>query len=420
MLDELFWQDFYAQAVASVHPAACLTDHLPDPGSYRAIKVIAAGKAAAAMAETLEKAWPDQELSGIAVCPYGYERPCQSIEILSAAHPVPDENSLIAAKKALGVASSLRSGDLLLVLLSGGGSALLCAPCEGLPLAAKRDLTQQLLMCGADIGEINTVRSYYSRIKAGGLLAGVDRGASVLTLAVSDVVGDDPSKIASGPTVAEQVDVTQVSQILSQYRIKAPVGAVPDVRPEIYADNRYYIVANAATALATAKRFLSAQGYNIVDMGADTVGEAQRVAKDHSHTITQSVTHGLKEKTAFLSGGELTVTLGNSAVQGKGGPNQEYLLAVMKYLEPGQYAGFAADTDGRDGVGGAAGGYFNPEIHKRAAQAVGYQPYLRGHNSLMFFNMLNSNFNVKPTFTNVNDLRVILFDPSGSFLLTDM
>ena len=407
MTEKALWQELFAAATAVVQPASCLPTFLPAPSKYGAIKVIAAGKAAAAMIQCLEEAWPNIKLTGFAVCPYGYERPCQKIELISAAHPVPDENSVVAAMKALNLAADTGPGELLLVLLSGGGSSLLCAPVEGISLTEKQKLTADLLASGAPINDINLVRSFYSRIKAGGLVSSVQKGAEVLTLAISDVVGDDITKIASGPTVCAPPAETDVQAVLSRFGVKAPNGCLPTER-HAFEDHSYHIIANADNMLAQAREFLTAQGYNVVYLGGDVVGEAREIASKHAAVILGETVKSSTAKLAFLSGGELTVTVKGD---GLGGPNQEYLLALMARLPAGEYAGFAADTDGRDGKSGAAGAFFDVDAHMRAAKEKRYSEYLHRNDSYSFFNGLSCNFKEIPSYTNVNDLRVIIYRP---------
>jgi glycerate 2-kinase len=415
VIDHKFWQGIFNHAVGEVTPVACLPENLPDPGLYSAIKVIAAGKAAAAMAQTLEKSWPKQKLEGMAVCPYGYERSCEQIAVYGASHPLPDENSVAAADKALTIAASVKSGELLLVLLSGGGSSLLCAPLKGMSLAVKQTLTQQLLRCGASIDEINLVRSYYSRIKGGGLLGCMGAGGDVLTLAISDVVSNDPAKIASGPTVYRDASEAEVMDLLARYGISQPKidAIVPTSRPSA---GTYKIIADAAVMLDVAHARFAGLGFDVFDLGRAVQGEARLAAKKHAALIIQAVAENLDSPIAFISGGELTVTCMGAGI---GGPNQEYLLAIMAELPPGKFAGFAADTDGCDGVGGAAGAFFDQQTHLLAHQKNSYKPYLDNNDSFNFFKWLSGNFNVPPTFTNVNDLRIILYLADENPLLTE-
>ena len=416
MSDRDFWQDFFEQAIAPVHPSVCVPSALPEPSQYKAIKIIAVGKAAAAMALAVEQSWPKQQFSGLAVCPYGHQIECSRFEMLEAAHPVPDQNSALAAQKALSMAAEVKPGELLLVLLSGGASSLLCAPAGGMTLKQKQQLTGDLLRVGAPIEEINLVRSHYSEIKAGGLLAQIPDGAEVITLAISDVVGDDPAKIGSGPTIWSFTPSNMVRNILEKYNIPAPEISVPQ-RMEPTVPGNYETIVNADAMLATAADWLTRKGYEVVDLGPAEQGEARDVAMEHVRGVEAYLKDSPDNKTAFLSGGELTVTVSGS---GKGGPNQEYLLAVMSKLAPGKFAGFAADTDGCDGIGGAAGAYFDPNIHARALGSYDCAASLDSNNSYLFFSKLGALFKVNPTLTNVNDLRVILYQPGKFGSLTDL
>jgi len=416
MADPAFWCALFNNAIAAVQADVCLPKHLPNPLKYKNIKVIAAGKAAAAMSLALEKSWPDITISGFAVCPPGYECDCQKISVMTAAHPVPDENSIEAGKRALATANSAMAGDLLLILLSGGGSSLLCAPIEGMSLAQKQALSQRLLLSGASIREMNIVRSAYSRTKGGGLVTGVTKGVEILTLVISDVVGDDLAAIASGPSYVSQYNEGRLGEILKRYGID--VGAPPpiDRKPNQCAVH-HKIIASGPIALEQVALFLEAQGYRVLDIGFEVQGEAVDVARMHSVLITSMVAKMPNERLAFISGGELTVTVRG---KGKGGPNQEYLLALMEALDPGPFSGFAADSDGLDGTGDAAGAFFNPESHAKAHHKGRYSFYIKNNDSHLFFNELNSLFKVKPTFTNVNDIRVTLYDPRKSGLLTEL
>ena len=416
MSDGEFWEDFFKQAVASVTPSVCVPGALPDPSQYKEIKVIAVGKAAAAMARAVERSWANQRFSGLVVCPYAHQYECGRFEVIEAAHPVPDQNSLIAAQEALAVAAAVGPGDLLLVLLSGGASSLLCAPIDGLALRHKRQITSDLLKAGAAIDDINLVRSYYSKIKAGGLLAQVPKGAEVITLAISDVVGDDPAKIGSGPTYWSVSSEERVRNVFEKYNILVPEINLP-LREKPASSGNYSIVANANTMLATAASWLLAKGFQHVDLGRTEQGAAREVARRHAHYIAEYTKEHADTKIAFLSGGELTVKVLGS---GTGGPNQEYLLAAMSRLVPGNFSGFAADTDGRDGVGGAAGAFFGPETHAQAFDMCDFDAFLKNNDSYNFFNEISGLFKVDPTLTNVNDVRVILYQPENFSPLTDM
>ncbi len=407
-----FCSGMFAAAIRPVLPENCLPKHLPDPTDYSAVKLIALGKGAAAMARVVEESWPDVNLSGIAVCRDGYGQPCNRIEVIESAHPVPDERSLKAAERALDIARSTLEGVLLLVLLSGGGSALACLPADGVSLKEKQQLVRALMHAGADIRELNTVRKQLSRIKGGRLAAAAARAGHIFTLAISDVVGDDPSLIASGPTVSDSTTRTDAIAVLDKYGISHPsrwagwCGPVPGDRTS------FQIVASGAHMLTAAQAYAEKAGFSVQFLGDDIVGEARDVARNHASMVTERLKEVSDKPVLLLSGGELTSTVTGT---GKGGPNQEYVLALATALQTdaGVYA-FAADTDGMDGVGGAAGAFMTPEDRKRAATA-GTAPtaMLKNNNSHQYFKDLDCLFKVKPTGTNVNDLRVIAVAPKG-------
>ena len=361
------------------------------------------------MSVTLEKAWPLADMSGVAICPYGHSTHCKNIEIMESAHPVPDRNSVLAAEKAMAIASSVGANDLFLVLLSGGGSSLMCAPADSFSLEDKRQLTQKMLRSGAPIGDINLVRSFLSKIKSGGLLANVVSGAKVLTLAISDVVGDDPTKIASGPTVYQPMDIEAVRSTLRKYGAAVHIPVMPEKSKPLVA-SEYHIIANANRMLFKARELLAKEGFSVQNLGTAEEGEAQKVAAKHRQLILQEVSLRPKEKIAFLSGGELTVIVDGT---GSGGPNQEYLLTLMSLLEPGAFSGFAVDTDGCDGIGGAAGAFFDVPSHCEAHSKKMYADYLDENDSYSFFKNLGCMLDAVDTETNVNDLRVLLHMPSN-------
>jgi len=407
-----FCSSLFSAAIGPVLPANCLPPHLPDPKGYSAVKVIALGKAAAAMARVVERVWPDVALSGIAVCRDGYGQACRRIEVMESAHPVPDERSLVAAERALAVAADATETELLLVLLSGGGSSLACLPAEGLGLDEKQRLIKGLMLAGADIRELNTVRKHLSRIKGGRLAAAAKRAGKIVTLAISDVVGDVPSLIASGPTVPDTSIRSDAIEILRSYAIRQPKmwAAEADSPPDGKAS--FQIIANASDMLDAAKIYAEGADFKVINLGDDIVGEARDVAKIHAAIAQQHLETGDTAKLLLLSGGELTTTVTGT---GQGGPNQEYVLALAAALstETPIYA-FAADTDGMDGSGGAAGAMSSPEDRMRA-DIAGINPlsFLKNNDSLNYFNKIGGSFKVKPSLTNTNDLRVIAIAANG-------
>ncbi len=413
-------------AVARAHPAGCLPAHLPVPPASGRLILLAAGKAAGSMtalaeAHYLDSGFPQDRLVGHAVARHGYETATRHIAMVAAGHPVPDQGSVDSAAKALALAASATADDLVLVLLSGGGSANWVAPAGSLTLAEKQAVNKALLRSGAPIGEMNIVRKRLSRIK-GGRLALAAAPARVLTLAVSDVPGDEPTAIASGPTVPDPTTLAQARAIVAHYKLDLPPAArtlldddaseTPKPGHPAFANNEFRIIARPADALAAAREAAEAAGYAVHDLGADLEGEARDVAAAHAALACRLKAQG--KRTAILSGGELTVTLRG---QGRGGPNQEYALALAIALagESGIVA-LSGDTDGTDGGGGEAtdpaGAVIDPTTLMRAT-ALGLVPAqsLADNDSTGFFEPLGDLLRTGPTLTNVNDCRVILIDP---------
>jgi len=413
-------------AVARAHPAGCLPAHLPDVPATGRLILLAAGKAAGSMttlAEThyLDAGIPPERLVGHAVARHGYETRTRHIPMAAAGHPVPDQGSIDSAERALELARGATEHDLVLVLLSGGGSANWVAPAGGLALAEKQAVNKALLRSGAPIGEMNVVRKRLSRIK-GGRLALAAAPARLLTLAISDVPGDEATAIASGPTVPDPTTMAQAREIVSRYGLDLPQAAralleddaseTPKPGDPALAGSEFRIIARPADAIAAARAAAEAAGYGVHDLGADCEGEAREVAAAHAALALELKVAG--RRACILSGGELTVTLRG---QGKGGPNQEYALALALALkgEPGIVA-LSGDTDGTDGGGGEAsdpaGALVDPTTLARAA-ALGLAPAqsLAENDSTGFFAALGDLLQTGPTLTNVNDCRVILIDP---------
>jgi hydroxypyruvate reductase len=417
----------YDVAVAAAHPRTCLPQALPPPPPPPGkLIVLAAGKAAAAMVEAAERHYLDapglgrERLVGLGVTRRGYGLPTQRIAVVEAGHPVPDQAGLDAAERTLALADQAGRYDLVLVLLSGGASANWIAPAAGLTLDAKQQLTRALLRSGANIGEINTVRKHLSRIK-GGRLAARAAPARVITLAISDVPGDDPAVIGSGPTVPDPSTIADARGVLARYAIaphesvarllRDPASETPKPDDPIFAATEYRMVARPADALAAAEAAARAAGYACVRLGDHLEGEARTVAAEHAALARDLAAQG--RRAVVLSGGELTVTIRG---QGRGGPNQEYALALALALAgaPGISA-LAADTDGTDGGGGEAGdpagALVDPATLARA-RALGLDAavFLAENNSSGFFGRLGDLLVPGPTYTNVNDFRAILVD----------
>ena len=417
-LESLFWS-----AVAAAHPDNCLAPNLPQPPARGRLVILAAGKAAGSMTEVAERHYaelPATRLAGLAVTRHGYGRPTTRIPVIEAGHPVPDQAGISATKRALKLADEVDGADLVLVLLSGGASANWIAPAPGLTLAEKQATTRALLKSGAAIGEMNTVRKHLSRIKGGRLVKRASP-ARVVTLAISDVPGDDPAVIGSGPTIPDPTTLADARAIVARYGLALPeavrralddpLNETPKPGDKAFARSEYRIVARPADALAAAAERAQAAGYECVMLGGRLQGEAREVAAEHARLALSLSAEG--RRAAVLSGGELTVTLRG---KGQGGPNQEYALALAIHLggAPG-IAALAADTDGTDGGGGRpddpAGAFVDPTTLKRA-RAAGLDPaaFLADNNSTGFFNGIGDLFRPGPTFTNVTDFRAIVVD----------
>jgi hydroxypyruvate reductase len=420
-----FLRELFDCAVAAAHPAGSLPALLPAPPKGRLI-VLAAGKGAGSMSEVTEQHYlgklkfPAARLAGLAVARHGYGRPLKIIEMIEAGHPVPDEAGLKAASRALDLADSAGADDLVLVLMSGGASANWIAPADDLSFADKQAVTRALLRSGANIGEINTVRKHLSRIK-GGRLARHAAPAKVVTLAISDVPRDEPSAIGSGPTVPDPTTLADAREIVARYKLDLPetvTRALNDPKNEtpkpgdkIFAGTSFTIFAKPADALAAVQAKIKKAGYEFVLLGDRVEGEAREVASAHAKLARDLKAQG--KRAVIVSGGELTVTIRG---KGKGGPNQEYALALAVALDgTSGISAIAADTDGTDGGAGSsddpAGAYADGGSAGRA-KALGLDPaaYLADNNSTEFFTRLDDLVSTGPTFTNVNDFRAIVVD----------
>src|SRR6187399_2636890 len=395
-------------AVAAAHPDVVLAAHLRPLPKGRVI-CLAAGKGAAAMAAAAEQHYLDtlgldpSRLTGLATTRHGHGVPTRRIRVIEAGHPVPDEAGLKAADETLRLAQDAGADDLLLVLLSGGGSANWIAPADGVSFAQKQQVTRALLRSGAPIGEVNTVRKHLSRIK-GGRLARAGQRAEIVTLAISDVPHDDASAIASGPTVPDPTTLADARALVAKYGLAvddAVRASLDDAANEsckpgdpAFARARFELIARPKASLDAAIKLASDAGYAIIDLGADLEGEARSVAADHAQMVLRARAEG--RRLAILSGGELTVTVRGT---GRGGPNQEYALALLiqlkdltgkdlKNLEG--VAALAADTDGADGGGGLAsdpaGAIFDQRTFSEI-RSLGLDPasYLENNDASTFF-----------------------------------
>jgi len=419
-----FLEELYFAAVAAAHPSTCEVAHLPVP-SGRLI-MLAAGKAAGSMTEVAERHYLDtlrfsrERISGIAVARHGYGRPTRVVPVIEAGHPVPDQAGLDAAEKTLALADAAGADDLVLVLVSGGASANWIAPAKGLTLAEKQAVTRALLKSGANIGEINTVRKHLSRIK-GGRLAARAHPARVVTLAISDVPGDDPAVIGSGPTVPDPSTLADARAIVQRHQLDVPQAVTraledpenesPKPSDAAFVNTDYRLIARPADAFAAAERAVRAAGYECVFLGDRVEGEAREVAAAQAKLARDLQAQG--KRAVILSGGELTVTIRGN---GRGGPNQEFALALVPELAATHgIAALAGDTDGTDGGAGAAtdpaGAVVDGNTGSRACD-IGLDPaaFLADNDSTGFFSRLGDLLAPGPTFTNVNDFRAILVD----------
>jgi hydroxypyruvate reductase len=411
--------------VAAAHPDNILEAHLPPAPEGRVI-CLAAGKAAAAMAAVVERHYLDAagldpaRLTGLATTRYGHSVPTRRIKVIEAGHPVPDEAGWRSAGVSLTLASIATADDLLLVLLSGGGSAYWIAPMDGVSFAQKQQLNHALLRSGAPIGEVNTVRKHLSRIK-GGRLARAGSRAEIVTLAISDVPRDEPTAIASGPTVPDPTTLADARALVTKYKIvcdDAISRALNDPANEsckpgdaAFARTRFEIVARPRTSLDAAVRLARDAGFDVLDLGANLEGEARDVAMEHAKLALKARADG--RKLAILSGGEFTVTVRGN---GRGGPNQEYALSLASQLKDARgISALAADTDGADGGAGDASDPAGAVIDARtygAMRAQNLDPavYLANNDATGFFAASGDLLFTGPTLTNVNDIRVILVD----------
>lgn len=410
-------QQLFDTAVRATHPADCLPQHLPAPPTGRTL-VVGAGKAAAAMAQVVEAHWSGM-LSGLVVTRYGHCAPCRHIEVLEAAHPVPDRLSEQAAQRILDAANGLGREDLLLALISGGGSSLLTLPAPGITLADKQMVSRALLRSGAPIAEINAVRTHLSAIK-GGRLAAATAPARIVTLVISDVPNNDPALIASGPTIPNRTSPADALAILEHYNITTPKRvqallehaiAQPATTQEApSADNSVTMITTAADALDAARNVAERADLNVRMLGDALEGEAHELGREHGLLARALQAQGIKRPTLLLSGGETSVTVRGD---GRGGRNTEYLLGLALALDgaPGIHA-LAADTDGIDGSEDNAGAVLRPDtLNRSRAAGIDAVACLADNQVYNLFEVLGDLLVTGPTRTNVNGFRAILIQP---------
>ncbi|MDY0924416.1 glycerate kinase [Leclercia sp. CFBP8987] len=404
--------EIFMAAVKSADPHEALIKALPEKPRGRCI-VVGAGKASAAMAAALEAAWPDVDLHGVVVTRYGHAAPTQKIRIVEAAHPVSDAMSEVASMLMMEQVKNLTADDCVIALISGGGSSLLALPRKGITLADKQAVNKALLNSGATIQEMNTVRKQLSDIK-GGRLALAARPARVITLIISDVPGDDPQSIASGPTVADSSTAEEALEIIARYGLDLPEPVMrvlntpraPVTAKEIDDDIR--LIATPSGALAAAAAVAQRMGFTPLILGDALEGESAQLGIMMAGIAKSVKQHGLPVKgpAVLLSGGETTVTIGNAGA-GRGGRNTEFLLALACALkgEAGIYA-IAGDSDGIDGTEDAAGAIVTPDTLVRTS--LDAKAMLRGHDSYSYFAEAGDLVVTGPTLTNVNDIRAIV------------
>ncbi len=413
-----FLGDLFKAALSAVTAEGCVPANLPSPPKGRTV-VVGAGKAAAAMAQSVERHW-NGPLEGLVVTRDDHGVPCARIEVIEASHPVPDERGQAAAGRILDLAQGLGEDDLLLCLISGGGSSLLAVPAPGLSLDDKRVVNRALLRSGASIDEMNTVRKHLSAVK-GGRLAAAAYPARVVTLAISDVPGDDPSVIASGPTVPDPTSSADAVAILERYGIEVPpavtlhladpTSETPPADHPAFARAEYQLIATPMMALSAAADAARRAGVEPIILGDAIEGEAREAGTVHAGIALSVRQHGqpLSAPAVILSGGETTVTVKGD---GRGGRNAEFLLGLTLALKgAAAVTALACDTDGIDGSEDNAGAICDPNTLQRAAEAgLDGQAMQANNDAYGFFTALNDLIVTGPTRTNVNDFRAILIE----------
>jgi glycerate 2-kinase len=404
----------------SADPGAAVLRHLPEKPNGRCV-VIGAGKASVAMAAALDAAWGDVDLSGVVVTRHGQRAAAGRIEVLEASHPTPDAMSEEAGRRILAAVKGLTADDLVVALMSGGGSSLMVLPAGGMTLADKQVVNASLLASGADIVEMNAVRKHLSAIK-GGRLALAAHPARVVTLAISDIPGDDPAAIASGPTVADASTLADVHEIVARYKIDLPLAAQAvlaagnEMPKKLSAQNSVRVIAAPSLALAAAARVAAEAGLAPLILGDAIEGESRELGVVMAGIARSCRLNGfpVKAPAVLLSGGETTVTIGKGQA-GRGGRNTEFLLAfaIATVGEPGIFA-LAADSDGIDGTEDAAGAFVTPDTLARACIAkLDPRSHLAAHDSYGFFAGIGDLIHTGPTGTNVNDIRAVLITRGG-------
>lgn len=414
MNPEIFLNDLFRAGLAEVDPLKVIGGHLPEKKPKGSVIVIGAGKASAMMAKAVEQAWPDIAMEGLVVTRYEYGVATKKIKIIEAAHPVPDEAGQRACNEIMQLIEGLTKEDLVIALISGGGSSLLSLPAPCLSSDEKREINRYLLSCGATIHEMNCLRKHLSGVK-GGRMALAAAPAKMLTLLISDVPGDDPWTIASGPTLPDPTTQAQALSVIDKYDVPVsddvrawlenPSNETPKDGNPAFDGHETKIIARCQDALEAAAQFAKVQNITPIILGDDIEGEARQVAKAHIDRARKYLEQGHH---VLLSGGETTVTI--KAKDGKGGRNTEYLLAAMIAADGHRdIYGIACDTDGIDGSEDNAGAFFTPDT-KDKAKALDLNPaeFLNNNDAYSFFAAIGGLIVTGPTFTNVNDFRALL------------
>ncbi len=414
--------EMFNQAVLVSHPSNIMKNYIPDIEPSGKVIVVGAGKGSAEMARSFEEAWYNKgykDLSGLVITRYGHKKKCKNINIIEASHPVPDQAGLQATKEMIKLLKTLNEEDLLIVLISGGGSSLLVLPIDGVSLEEKQELTNSLLKCGASISEINSVRKHLSKVK-GGNLASYAFPAKIITLAISDVPGDDFGVIASGPTYPDNTSSINALAVLDKYKIScskniyeslnSEVNETPDKEDKIFDRSDFKLIAQPQNALLKAAEVSEDNKFSSLILSDSIEGESNDIGMVHAAIVKQvnKYAQPAKAPLCILSGGETTVTIRNP--NGKGGRNTQFLLSLAIALDSvaNVYA-IACDTDGIDGSENNAGALLYPDTLERAYK-LGLNPkkYLERNDAYTFFFKLGDLVETGPTYTNVNDFRAIL------------
>ena len=414
--------EMFNQAVLVSHPSNIMKNYIPDIEPSGKVIVVGAGKGSAEMARSFEEAWYNKgykDLSGLVITRYGHKKKCKNINIIEASHPVPDQAGLKATKEMIKLLKTLNEEDLLIVLISGGGSSLLVLPIDGVSLEEKQELTNSLLKCGASISEINSVRKHLSKVK-GGNLASYAFPAKIITLAISDVPGDDFGVIASGPTYPDNTSCINALAVLDKYKIScskniyeslnSEVNETPDKEDKIFDRSDFKLIARPQNALLKAAEVSEDNKFSSLILSDSIEGESNDIGMVHAAIVKQVNKYAKPAKAplCILSGGETTVTIRNP--NGKGGRNTQFLLSLAIALDSvaNVYA-IACDTDGIDGSENNAGALLYPDTLERAYK-LGLNPkkYVERNDAYTFFFKLGDLVETGPTYTNVNDFRAIL------------